>query len=310
MRRPRRQPADIINLQGTKWSKDVTSMFEAGSANPSTADRRGSQRLLEKMERPRRCHRRQIRQTHQRPPRPSRRQSKARRCPRRTESKAQKGPRRRRCLELPHVSRGFLKFADFRRSYGDVSVLPTPAYYYGVQIKEEISVHLEEGKTLFIRLVNLTEADPAGQQTAIFELNGYPRHTTVANATLAKQAVTRAKADPGNSSEVGAPMPGMVASIAVSIGQKVKEGETLLTLEAMKMFAAISAPAPGTIQEICVKVSESVESKDLLIRMAIVIILNCASTSFLFLNRPLGLSESVLHSHRSDPSFTSLTRRD
>jgi pyruvate carboxylase len=63
-------------------------------------------------------------------------------------------------------------------------------------------------------------------------------------------------------------MPGMVASIAVSVGQKVKEGDTLLTLEAMKMFAAISAPAAGTITEICVKVGESIESKDLLLRMA------------------------------------------
>ena len=63
-------------------------------------------------------------------------------------------------------------------------------------------------------------------------------------------------------------MPGMVASIAVSVGQKVKEGETLVTLEAMKMFAAVSAPTSGTVQEICVKISESVESKDLLVRLA------------------------------------------
>jgi pyruvate carboxylase len=62
-------------------------------------------------------------------------------------------------------------------------------------------------------------------------------------------------------------MPGMVASIAVSLGQKVKEGETLLTLEAMKMFAAIPAPISGTVQGIAVKVGESVESKELLIKL-------------------------------------------
>ena len=129
-------------------------------------------------------------------------------------------------------------------------------------------MHLEEGKTLFIRLVNLTEPDQNGQQTAIFELNGYPRHTTVTNKILAKEVVSRAKADPADAAQVGAPMPGMVASIAVSVGQKVKEGETLLTLEAMKMFAAISAPGAGTISEICVKVGESVESKDLLIKLS------------------------------------------
>lgn len=63
-------------------------------------------------------------------------------------------------------------------------------------------------------------------------------------------------------------MPGMVASIAVSLGQKVKEGETLLTLEAMKMFAAIAAPVSGTVMDIRVKVSESVESKDLLVTLS------------------------------------------
>jgi pyruvate carboxylase len=162
----------------------------------------------------------------------------------------------------------FMKFAEFRKTYGDVSVLPTPAYYYGLRVKEEINVRLEEGKTLFVRLVNLTEPDQNGQQTAIYELNGYPRHTTVTNAILAKEVVTRAKANPSDASQVGAPMPGMVASIAVSIGQKVKEGDTLLTIEAMKMFAAISAPAAGTIAEIAVRVGESVESKDLLIRMS------------------------------------------
>ena len=162
----------------------------------------------------------------------------------------------------------FIKYAEFRKSYGDVSVLPTPAYFYGIEQKEEIHIHIEEGKTLFVRLVNLTEPDQTGQQTAIFELNGYPRHTTVTNHALAKEAVTRPKANPADPTQVGAPMPGMVASIAVSIGQKVKEGETLLTLEAMKMFAAISAPAAGTVREICVKVGEGVESKDLLIQLA------------------------------------------
>ncbi|MFZ4594662.1 MAG: biotin/lipoyl-containing protein [Verrucomicrobiaceae bacterium] len=128
--------------------------------------------------------------------------------------------------------------------------------------------HLNEHlRHRILRLINLTEPDQAGQQTAIFELNGYPRHATVTNKLLAKDVVTKAKADPADPTQVGAPMPGMVASIAVSVGQKVKEGETLLTLEAMKMFAAISAPSAGTVSEIIVKVGESVESKDLLVRL-------------------------------------------
>jgi pyruvate carboxylase len=161
----------------------------------------------------------------------------------------------------------FLKFADFRKKHGDVSVLPTPAYYYGLQDKEEIHVDLEAGKTLFIQSLNLTEPDSNGVRTAIFDLNGYPRHTHVVDKKIATNLVTRTKADPADMSQVGAPMPGMVASIAVTVGQKVKEGETLLTLEAMKMFAAVAAPKAGTVLEIAAKVGETVESKDLLIVM-------------------------------------------
>lgn len=162
----------------------------------------------------------------------------------------------------------FLKYSAFRHANSDVSVLPTPAYYYGLHDKEEISIDLEAGKTLFVRLLNLTEPDKDGLRTAIFELNGYPRHVTIADKTLAKDIKQRPQADPANPLEVGAPMPGMVASIAVSVGHKVKEGDTLLVLEAMKMFASVTAPIGGTVHEIAAKVGESVGSKDLLIRLA------------------------------------------
>ncbi len=262
------KPADIINLQGTKWSKDVTSMFEGWLGEPfyglepteardswkkwnALADAivgKGGKRIKGRPG----AHAAKIKLEDVR----SELEAKMKRKPSEDDVWSY--------LMYPDV---FMKFADFRKTYGDVSVLPTPAYYYGLQEKEEITVHLEEGKTLFVRLVNLTDPDQNGQQTAIFELNGYPRHTTVTNTKLAKNAVTRIKADPSDSSQVGAPMPGMVASIAVSVGHKVKEGETLLTLEAMKMFAAVAAPCAGTVQEICVKIGESVESKDLLMKL-------------------------------------------
>ena len=262
------KPADIINLQGTKWSKDVTSMFEGWLGEPfygleedeakdswkkwnALADAivgKNGKRIKG---------------------RPGVHAAKIKLDDVRAElkTKLKKEPAEDDVWSYLMYPDVFLKFADFRKSYGDVSSLPTPAYYYGLRDKEEINVHLEAGKTLFIRLHNITEPDANGQQTAIFELNGYPRHTTVTNRILAKDVVTRTKADPADASQIGAPMPGMVASIAVSVGQKVKEGDTLLTLEAMKMFAAISAPTEGAVQEICVKVGESVESKDLLMHM-------------------------------------------
>ncbi len=262
------KPNDIINLQGTKWSKDVTSMFEGWLGEPfygmepaKAADSRkkwnaladaivgkGGKRIKGRPG----THAAKIKLTDVRA------ELKAKLKAEPTEDDVWS------YLMYPDV---FLKFADFRKVNGDVSVLPTAAYYYGLRDKEEIHVDLEEGKTLFIRLLNMTEPDAAGQQTAIFELNGYPRHATITNKALAKNAPTKTKADPADPTQVGAPMPGMVASIAVSVGQKVKEGETLLTLEAMKMFAAVSSPIAGTVSEVCVKISESVESKDLLVRL-------------------------------------------
>ena len=262
------KPADIFNLQGTKWSKDVTSMFEGwlgepfyGMESAKAADSRKKwNKLADAI----------VGKDGKRiKGRPGTHAAKIRLDEVRAELKAKlkKDPTDDDVWSYLMYPDVFLKFADFRKTYGDVSALPTPAYYYGLRDKEEINVHLEEGKTLFIRLLNLTEPDANGQQTAIFELNGYPRHTTVTNKALAKNAVTKAKADPADASQVGAPMPGMVASIAVSVGQKVKEGETLLTLEAMKMFAAVASPIAGTVTEVCTKIGESVESKDLLVRL-------------------------------------------
>lgn len=262
------KPADIFNLSGTKWSKDVTSMFEGwlgepfyGMEDAKASDSRSKWDALAEAivgkdgtriagrpgEHAEKVDLGEIRSTLE---------TKLRRKPTDDDIWSY--------LMYPDV---FLKFANFRREYGDVSVLPTPAYYYGLQEKEEIHVDLEPGKRLFVHFLNLTEADTHGVRTAIFDLNGYPRHTHVVDKAMASELVTRAKADPADAAQVGAPMPGMVASIAVSVGQKVKEGETLLTLEAMKMFAAVPAGASGTVEEILVQVGDSVESKDLLVRM-------------------------------------------
>ncbi|MCW0220147.1 MAG: pyruvate carboxylase [Prosthecobacter sp.] len=262
------KPGDIFQLTGTKWSKDVTSMFEGWLGEPfygmetaKAADSRkkwnsladaivgkGGKRIKG---------------------RPGTHAAKIKLEDVRAELelKMKKKPTEDDVWSYLMYPDVFLKFADFRKTYGDISALPTPAYYYGLRDKEEINIELEAGKTLFVRLLNMTEADANGQQTAIFELNGYPRHTTVTNKALAVNAVSKIKADPADPTQVGAPMPGMVASIAVTVGQKVKEGETLVTLEAMKMFAAVSAPTSGTVKEICVKISESVESKDLMVRL-------------------------------------------
>lgn len=167
-------------------------------------------------------------------------------------------------LMYPQV---FLDFAKFVRDHGDVSVLPTPAFFYGLFTQEEISVHLEQGKTLFINLINISEPDQEGKRVVAFELNGLPRHTSVADKTIQPKTAPRIKADPADPWQVAAPIPGMVTSIAVSVGSKVKADDKLLTLEAMKMSTNLNAPCDGIVEEICAKVGGTVESKDLVVRL-------------------------------------------
>ena len=146
--------------------------------------------------------------------------------------------------------------------------MPTPAYFYGAQIGEEISIDIEVGKTLFVKLINVGEPDENANRNVIFELNGSSRHTLVADRTLTPTAISRKKADKADLSQIGAPMPGLVAELNVSIGNKVEEGDPLLTLEAMKMYTTVSSPHSGTVESIEVVSGDNVDTEDLLLIIA------------------------------------------
>jgi pyruvate carboxylase len=159
-------------------------------------------------------------------------------------------------------------FADYARDrarYGNVAVLPTPTFFYGMQVGEELSVDLERGKTLIIRLVAVSEAHEDGTRTVFFELNGQPRSVRVADRSqVAKRPPTR-KAEIGDPRQVGAPMPGQVVTVAVQAGQKVARGDALVTLEAMKMEAAVRAERDAEVAEVAVRPGQQVDAKDLLV---------------------------------------------
>ncbi len=165
-------------------------------------------------------------------------------------------------LMYPQV---YLDYMARRRDYGPVRVLPTPTFFYGMADQEEISVDLEEGKTLHIRLQTKSETTPEGDVKLFFELNGQPRVIRVPNRSAAAVSGRAEKADPANDLHVAAPMPGSVASVAVTAGQAVKPGDLLLTLEAMKMETAINAERAGTVSRIVTGTGAQVDAKDLLI---------------------------------------------
>jgi pyruvate carboxylase len=161
----------------------------------------------------------------------------------------------------------FTDFAKFQRDYSDPSVLPTPAFFYGLKMGEEISVPIEEGKILFIKLINITGPDKDGRCVIQFELNGMPREAVVVDKSIAPKAKPKVKADAANPLHVGAPIPGMVTTLHVTLGSKVATGDKLATLEAMKMQTTLYAHADGVVDELLVGVGDAVESGDLLVKI-------------------------------------------
>jgi pyruvate carboxylase len=161
-------------------------------------------------------------------------------------------------------------FADYAKKVhasGDLSVLPTPAFFYGMKLGQEVSVEIEPGKTLFIRLMNIGAVDAEGKRAVTFELNGMSRQLSIVDKSVKPTVKARVKADPAKPTEVGAPIPGLVTALSVSVGAKVAKGDKLVTLEAMKMQTTIYAPVSGLVSELAVQVGDAVESKDLLLKM-------------------------------------------
>ena len=162
-------------------------------------------------------------------------------------------------------------FADYAARhdlYGPVSALPTDVFFYGLPPRRDISVEIERGHTLVIRCLAVGETDEEGAVRVFFELNGQPRTVKVENREAAATVVRRPKADPANPCHVSAPMPGVVASVAVASGRSVIAGDLLMTIEAMKMETALHAERDGTVAALHVAVGQSVEAKDLLLEYA------------------------------------------
>ncbi len=161
----------------------------------------------------------------------------------------------------------FLDYMGRHRQYGPVRTLPTRAFFYGMEPGEEISAEIDPGKILEIRLLTVGETDGSGEVRVFFELNGQPRVIRVPNRLVKSQTASRPKAEPGNAGHVGAPMPGVVATVAVSTGQAVHEGDLLLTIEAMKMETGIHAERDAAVRAVHVRPGSQIDAKDLLVEL-------------------------------------------
>ncbi|WP_127112663.1 pyruvate carboxylase [Shimia sediminis] len=161
----------------------------------------------------------------------------------------------------------FLDYMGRHRLYGPVRALPTRTFFYGMEPGEEITAEIDPGKTLEIRLQAIGETDENGEVKVFFELNGQPRVIRVPNRLVKSSTAQRPKAEAGNANHIGAPMPGVVASVAVTAGQTVKEGDLLLTIEAMKMETGIHAERDAVVKTVHAHPGGQIDAKDLLVEL-------------------------------------------
>ena len=161
-------------------------------------------------------------------------------------------------------------FKDYNENvklYGDVSVLDTPTFFFGMKKNEEIHVEIEKGKDLVITMINISDPDESGMRTITFMFNGVEREIQVQDKSVDMKTVTRRKADPSKVGDIGATLSGSVVNVLVSPGQKVKKGDDLVVTEAMKMETTITSPIDGTIGEIYVTKGQAIISGDCLLEV-------------------------------------------
>jgi pyruvate carboxylase len=164
-------------------------------------------------------------------------------------------------LLFPGPTRDFL---EARENYGDVSVLPTTDYLYGLRQGEEHEVTIEEGKTIILGLQAISEPDERGYRTVMATINGQLRPVSVRDRSVAAAVAAAEKADPSKPGHVAAPFQGVVTPV-VAEGDKVSTGEVVATIEAMKMEASITAPVDGTVERVALSGTQAVEGGDLVL---------------------------------------------
>lgn len=167
-------------------------------------------------------------------------------------------------LMYPQV---FLDYCKAYDQFGEVKLLDTPTFFYGMRLGEKINVEIEKGKVLIIRLDEIGEADEEGNRILFFNLNGQRREIVVNDKSIQSTIVHRKKAEPTDKNQYGATMSGSVLQVLVKKGDYVKKGDVLMITEAMKMETAIEARFDGVVDHLYVQPGEIIQSGDLLIEL-------------------------------------------
>lgn len=161
----------------------------------------------------------------------------------------------------------FMEYTQTVDRFGDISVLDTPTFLYGMRLGEEVEVEIEKGKTLIVKLVSVGQPQADGTRIVYFELNGQPREVNIKDESIKTTVASKIKADPKNENHIAATMPGTVIKVAVEKGEKVEKGDHLIITEAMKMETTVQASFSGIVKDIYVTNGEAIQTGDLLIEL-------------------------------------------
>ncbi|MCR8849230.1 pyruvate carboxylase [Rossellomorea sp. SC111] len=161
----------------------------------------------------------------------------------------------------------FMEYAQTMDQFGDISVLDTPTFLFGMRLGEEIEVEIETGKTLIVKLVSIGQAQADGTRIVYFELNGQAREVVIKDESIKSTVAAKMKADVKNENHIGASMPGTVIRVIAEKGETVEKGDHLMITEAMKMETTVQAPFAGVVKDIYVQNGDAISPGDLLIEV-------------------------------------------
>ncbi len=180
------------------------------------------------------------------------------------QAEALAGTRRRHTLNELLFPGPTKAYEEALSTYGDVSVLDTRDYLYGLKSGEEHTVEIEEGKRLILGLQAISEPDDRGYRSVMCTINGQLRPINVRDESVESDVAAQEKADPRDDSQVAAPFDGVV-TLQVEEGDSVDAGAVVATIEAMKMEASITAPKAGTVERLAFNGTQQVEGGDLVL---------------------------------------------
>ena len=174
------------------------------------------------------------------------------------------GPDRRAALSRLLFPKPYEEYCRAVDRQGDVSVVPTEAFWYGLRPGHQLTVELQPGVDVLVELETVGEPDEDGQRTLHLRVNGQPRPVSVRDRSIEVTRTRARRADPNVPGHVGAALPGVVL-LKVAVGDVVTKGQALAVIEAMKMESTLSSPRDGTVAEVGVVTGDAVEAGDLLV---------------------------------------------